>query len=198
MSEQTYRWFSAIAGAVAGAVCVVGFVGLVYRRITNVRVRRTTSRTDLLVYFLLVVLIGLGTYMTFGHNLITKSPYDYRDSVSEWWRSLFVFQPDVDAVRDANAVYQIHAIIAWAFWALVCCDWRSTFVRALASDAREAAKLASACRTWMRMSVASSSPARSPAFTRWPVSSFSVARRPAIFGLTATMSAFTKASLVEA
>jgi nitrate reductase gamma subunit len=30
MSESTYRWFSAIAGAVAGAVCVVGFVGLVY------------------------------------------------------------------------------------------------------------------------------------------------------------------------
>ena len=57
MSESTYRWFSAIAGAVAGAVCVVGFVGLVYRRATNVRVRRTTSRTDLLVYLLLVVLI---------------------------------------------------------------------------------------------------------------------------------------------
>ena len=35
MSENTYRWFSAIAGAVAGAVCVVGFVGLVYRRATN-------------------------------------------------------------------------------------------------------------------------------------------------------------------
>ena len=69
MSEHTYRWFSAIAGAVAGAVCVVGFVGLVYRRATNVRVRRTTSRTDLLVYFLLVVLIGLGCWMTFAHNL---------------------------------------------------------------------------------------------------------------------------------
>ena len=53
MSESTYRWFSAIAGAVAGIVCVVGFLGLVYRRATNVRVRRTTSRTDLLVYLLL-------------------------------------------------------------------------------------------------------------------------------------------------
>jgi len=38
MSESTYRWFSAIAGAVAGAVCIVGFFGLVYRRVTNVRV----------------------------------------------------------------------------------------------------------------------------------------------------------------
>jgi nitrate reductase gamma subunit len=118
ISESAYRWFSAIAGAVAGAVCVVGFVGLVYRRATNVRVRRTTSRTDLLVYFLLVVLIGLGCWMTFAHNLITATPYDYRDSISEWWRSLFVLQPDVEAAQSANTVYQVHAIVAWAFWAL--------------------------------------------------------------------------------
>lgn len=118
MSENTYRWFSAIAGAFAGLIVVVGFIGLVYRRSTNPRVRRATTRTDLLVYFLLTVLIGLGCWMTFGHNLLTKSPYDYRDSVSEWWRSLFYLQPKVSAVQDANVVYQIHAIIAWAFWAL--------------------------------------------------------------------------------
>jgi nitrate reductase gamma subunit len=118
MSENTYRWFSAIAGALAGAVCVVGFVGLVYRRITNVRVRRTTSRTDLVVYFLLVVLIGLGCWLTFAHNLITASPYDYRDSMSEWWRSLFILQPDVHSATEAKTVYQVHAIIAWAFWAV--------------------------------------------------------------------------------
>ena len=79
---------------------------------------RTTSRTDLAVYFLLVVLIGLGCWMTYGHNLITKTPYDYRETMSLWWRSLFILQPDVAAARDANGVYQIHAIIAWAFWAL--------------------------------------------------------------------------------
>jgi nitrate reductase gamma subunit len=67
---------------------------------------------------LLVVLIGLGCWMTFAHNLITASPYDYRDSISQWWRSLFILQPDVDAVQGANTVYQVHAIIAWAFWAL--------------------------------------------------------------------------------
>jgi respiratory nitrate reductase gamma subunit len=118
MSENTYRWFSAIAGAVAGAVVVVGFIGLVYRRATNPRVRRATTRTDMLVYLLLTVLIGLGCWMTFGHNLLTSSPYDYRDSVSEWWRSLFYLQPKVEAVQDANIVYQIHAVIAWAFWGL--------------------------------------------------------------------------------
>ena len=43
MSESTYRWFSAGAGAVAGAICTVGFIGLVYRRATNDRVRRTRT-----------------------------------------------------------------------------------------------------------------------------------------------------------
>lgn len=118
MSEHTYRWFSAIAGAVAGAICLVGFIGLVYRRTTNARVRRATSRTDLLVYLLLTILIVMGIWMTFAYNLITKSPYDYRDSISLWYRSLFILQPDVEAVQDANVVYQLHAIIAWAFWAL--------------------------------------------------------------------------------
>jgi len=118
MSENTYRWFSAIAGGVAGAVVFVGFVGLVYRRATNARVRRASTRTDMLVYFLLTVLIGLGCWMTFAHNLLTASPYDYRDSVSVWWRSLFYLQPKVSAVQHANTVYQVHAIVAWAFWGL--------------------------------------------------------------------------------
>ena len=118
ISESTYRWIAAIAGAIAGAVTVIGFAGLVYRRATNARVRRTTSRIDVAVYFLLVVLIGLGCWMTFAHNLITDSPYDYRASVAEWWRSLFTLNPDVDAITDAEPVYQVHAIVAWAFWAL--------------------------------------------------------------------------------
>jgi nitrate reductase gamma subunit len=118
MSESTYRWFSAIAGAVAGAICIVGFVGLAYRRATSDRVRRTTSRMDLFVYFLLAVLIGLGCWMTFAHNLITETPYDYRETISEWWRSLFVLQPDVEAAQGADTLYQVHAIVAWAFWAL--------------------------------------------------------------------------------
>jgi nitrate reductase gamma subunit len=38
--------------------------------------------------------------------------------VAEWWRSLFTLNPDVDAITDAEPVYQVHAIVAWAFWAL--------------------------------------------------------------------------------
>jgi len=118
ISEHTYRWISAIPGSLAGAACIVGLAGLVYRRATNLRVRRATTRTDMLVYFLLTVLIGLGCWMTFAHNLLASSPYDYRESVSPWWRSLFYLHPKVSAVQHANTIYQVHAIVAWAFWGL--------------------------------------------------------------------------------
>ena len=118
ISEATYRWISAIPGAIAGAVCAVGLAGLVYRRAGNARVRRTTTRTDLATYLLLTVLIGLGSYMTFADNLLTSDPYNYRESISPWWRSLFVLDPNVGAAENADFLYQAHAVIAWAFWAL--------------------------------------------------------------------------------
>jgi nitrate reductase gamma subunit len=34
-----------------------------------------------------------------------------------WWRSLFYLDPKVSAATAAPVVYQVHAIIAWLFWA---------------------------------------------------------------------------------
>ena len=117
ISEHTYHWIAAIAGGLAGLVTLIGFLGLVYRRPTSDRVRRNTTRVDFLTYVLLTVLIGLGCWMTFAHNLATNAPYNYRVSIGVWWRSLFDLQPNVAAVLHAPTVYQLHAIIAWLFWA---------------------------------------------------------------------------------
>jgi nitrate reductase gamma subunit len=63
------------------------------------------------------LLIILGCWMTFGHTLFTSSPYNYRDTIAVWWRSLFYLNPNVKAATGAPLVYQLHAIIAWGFWA---------------------------------------------------------------------------------
>jgi nitrate reductase gamma subunit len=115
--EHTYRWISAIAGGLAGGVSLIGFLGLVYRRARSDRVRRNTTRIDIFTYGLLTVLILLGCYMTFIHNLVSHAPYNYRDSIGVWWRSIFYLQPKVGAIAHAPLVYQLHAIIAWGFWA---------------------------------------------------------------------------------
>jgi nitrate reductase gamma subunit len=117
ISENAYRWVAGVAGGVAGLVTLIGFIGLVYRRATSARVRRTTTRMDMFTYLLLTVLIVLGCWMTFSHTLFTSDPYNYRDTIGAWWRSLFYFKPNVSAATAAPIVYQLHAIIAWAFWA---------------------------------------------------------------------------------
>ncbi|MGZ4180882.1 MAG: respiratory nitrate reductase subunit gamma [Solirubrobacteraceae bacterium] len=117
ISESAYRWIAAIPGGIAGALSLVGFAGLVYRRLTSDRVRRSTTRMDYLTYLLLTVLIVLGCWMTFAHNLVTDDPYNYRPSIGAWWQSIFYVHPNVAAINGAPTVYQVHAIIAWLFWA---------------------------------------------------------------------------------
>ncbi len=48
---------------------------------------------------------------------LVAEPFNYRDSVGQWWRSLFMFQPDITAIQNAPFAYQLHAVTAWAFWA---------------------------------------------------------------------------------
>jgi respiratory nitrate reductase gamma subunit len=117
ITEGFYRWFAGIAGGIAGLVTLVGFLGLVYRRAISDRVRRSTTRIDIFTYGLLTVLIVLGCWMTFSHTLITSHPHNYRDTIAAWWRSLFYLHPNVSAATSAPLVYQLHAIIAWLFWA---------------------------------------------------------------------------------
>jgi respiratory nitrate reductase gamma subunit len=117
VNEHAYHLIASVAGSVAGVVCVIGFLILVYRRITVRRVAVTTSWLDLAAFGLLTVLIGLGVGETlavqvFGHT------YDYRASISPWFRSLLILQPKVGTVTDAPLIFQIHAISAWLLFAL--------------------------------------------------------------------------------
>jgi nitrate reductase gamma subunit len=117
ISEQLYRYFSAIAGAGAGLACMAGFLILVIRRAYFPRVRRTTSWTDVAVYLLLALVIGLGITETIAVNLLGPG-YDYRPTVGVWFRGLFWLHPQAQLMATAPLIYQIHTISAWLLYAL--------------------------------------------------------------------------------
>jgi nitrate reductase gamma subunit len=115
--EHAYHLIAAIAGGVAAVVTAVGFLILVYRRITVRRVAVTTSWLDLAVFGLLTVSIGLGVSETLAIQVFGHA-YNYRVSVSPWFRSLITFQPETHTVTGAKLIFQIHAISAWPLYAL--------------------------------------------------------------------------------
>jgi nitrate reductase gamma subunit len=115
--ERVYTLFSGLAGSVAAIGVLIGAAILIFRRTMVPRVRATTTGVDYLALILLGIVTVLGIYLTlgvqeFGHG------YDYRDTVSPWFRSLFTGSPDVQAIADAPLMYQVHATAAWLIFAV--------------------------------------------------------------------------------
>jgi nitrate reductase gamma subunit len=117
VSETAYRWFSAIAGTIAGLGVVGGAAILAFRRLSIPRVRATTNSVDWVTLVLLAIVILLGIIPTIGINLLGPG-YDYRMSVAPWFRSLFTANPDVAAIAGAPLIYQLHVTAAWFLFAI--------------------------------------------------------------------------------
>ena len=115
--EHVYRQFSAWAGTIAAVLIMIGIAFLAGRRLFVTRVRATTSPVDWVALILLAIVIGLGIGETMGVGLLGNH-YDYRQSVSLWFRGLFSGNPDVNAIVKAPWLFQVHAVAAWAVLAV--------------------------------------------------------------------------------
>jgi nitrate reductase gamma subunit len=115
--ENAYRWFSASAGTLAAVLVIGGVVVLASRRLFVARVRATTAPIDYVTLILLLVVILTGIAPTIGVNLFGHG-YDYRTTVAPWFRGLFSFAPDTNAIAHAPFIYQLHATAAWVIWGL--------------------------------------------------------------------------------
>ncbi len=111
--ETVYRWFSAGAGTLAAVLIIIGVGFLAGRRLFVARVRATTSPVDWVALILLAIVIVMGIAETIGVGLLGNG-YNYRLSVSLWFRGLFAGDPDVRAIAHAPFLYQLHATAAWA------------------------------------------------------------------------------------
>ncbi|MBV9313647.1 MAG: respiratory nitrate reductase subunit gamma [Pseudonocardia sp.] len=117
ISESGYHLISVSMGTLSGLVCVAGLVILLYRRITVTAVRQATTRVDKLMYVLLVAAIGTGMLNTVGVNLL-QGDYNYRATVSPWFRGLFTLSPEPGLMAKAPTSFQVHALVVLALLAL--------------------------------------------------------------------------------
>ncbi|MFD7686528.1 respiratory nitrate reductase subunit gamma [Streptomyces sp. NPDC059781] len=124
VSEHAYHVLAVVLGTVAGVCTLGGLAILVYRRRTVGPVFSATTVNDKAMYLSLTVTIGLGLAATVAANIVGGG-YDYRETISPWFRSIFCFQPDPDLMTGTPVLFQLHAVsalllfAAWPFTRLV-------------------------------------------------------------------------------
>jgi len=120
VSETMYHWGAGFFGVLAAAATLLGVGLLIYRRRTTGPVFMATTRNDKLMYLVLVCALVAGTYITVIGAVDPRGPgVNYRQTVSPWFRSIFILQPDIRAMNAAPLRFHVHVLIGLTLFALV-------------------------------------------------------------------------------
>ncbi|MGH3767642.1 MAG: respiratory nitrate reductase subunit gamma [Pseudonocardiaceae bacterium] len=125
LSEAAYHVQALLLGGIAGFCTLVGVGILIYRRRACGPVFIATTRNDKMMYVVLVAAIVAGLATTLLGAGVLGEQHTYRETVSPWFRSLFVLQPDIASMSQAGLGFQLHTLIGmllfgiWPFTRLV-------------------------------------------------------------------------------
>lgn len=125
VTEEMYHLGATVGGGLAGLVCVIGLLGLIYRRLVVKSVRLATTRMDVVTYVLMCAPIALGTIATLLHQVIggmTGHGYDYRETISVWFRSILMLSPRPELMTDVPLAFRLHIVAGM----LLFCVWPFT------------------------------------------------------------------------
>jgi len=105
-----------VAGGVAGVVCFIGLSGLIWRRMTDPRIRYTSHRTDLAILWILWVQLSLGLVtlpFSLGH-----SDGSMMLILSHWAQGIVTFNPDAAGLVNMAWPYQVHIVLGLTIFLL--------------------------------------------------------------------------------
>ncbi|KUI23769.1 nitrate reductase [Mycobacterium sp. IS-1742] len=125
LSDHAYHVQALVLGAIAGVTTLTGIALLVFRRRTTGPVFLATTVNDKVMYLVLVMAIIAGLACTLIGATPVGAEHDYRQTVSPWFRSIWILQPRGDLMAMAPLWFHIHVIIAlvlfclWPFTRLV-------------------------------------------------------------------------------
>ncbi|WP_166905889.1 respiratory nitrate reductase subunit gamma [Mycobacterium sp. DL440] len=118
MSDHVYHLQAVILGGIAGIAALVGIALLIYRRRVTGPVFMATTVNDKTMYVVLVAAMVAGFACTAIGATPEGAEHDYRETVSPWFRSIWIFQPRGDLMVQAPVYFHIHVMIALALFCL--------------------------------------------------------------------------------
>ena len=119
--EHVYHLMAVIPGTIAGVMTIIGLGGLLYRRFVVKSVRLATTRNDKIMYVLLLLPVCLGAWATISTQLMggLHGGYDYRETISPWFRSIFMLRPRAELMADVPLAFKLHIVaglLLFAIW----------------------------------------------------------------------------------
>lgn len=117
ISHEAKQLLAIAAGGVAGAMALLGGALLLHRRLTDPRIRKTSSFADTAILIILVVqlILGLGTVPVSwqhsdGHEMV---------KFMTWAQMIWTFQPGAaEYVADAALVFKLHIVLGLTIFLL--------------------------------------------------------------------------------
>jgi nitrate reductase gamma subunit len=122
VSEEMYHLGATALGSLAAIATIIGLLGLLYRRIVVKSVRLRTTKMDLVTYIGLVIVIALGTTATVMTQVFGDPGYNYRETISVWFRSIPTFNPQPELMAGVPLAFQMHIVAGM----LLFCLWPFT------------------------------------------------------------------------
>ncbi|MNO14903.1 Nitrate reductase-like protein NarX [compost metagenome] len=116
VNEHWYHIGAVYIGGIFGMATLAGMLILTSRRFTIKNVRRLSSASDLIVNSLLLFIVFMGMYSTLVTNAV-QPEFDYRETISVWFRGLFMFSPDPSLMKDVPVSFKIHVLSGFAIFA---------------------------------------------------------------------------------
>ncbi|MCY8038477.1 respiratory nitrate reductase subunit gamma [Bacillus paralicheniformis] len=123
VSEHMYHKIAIGFGLPAGIAALSGLIILTYRRFTDKRIRKTSSAGDFITLVALLFVMTTGLAATFLN--IDSKGFDYRTTISPWFRNIFLFKPDAGLMASVPLWFKLHIMmgyvifIIWPFTRLV-------------------------------------------------------------------------------
>jgi nitrate reductase gamma subunit len=116
ISHTAKQLVAIVVGGVAGTLCLAGLVMLLHRRLSDPRIRKTSSFADIAVLILLLaqLLLGLGTIFVSLNHL------DGAEMVAlmNWAQHIVTLHPAAGYVQDVSPVFKCHLVLGMSLFLL--------------------------------------------------------------------------------
>ena len=117
ISDHMYHMGAVWGGGFFGFVTLAGMLILTARRFMLKNVRKLSSASDLIVNTLLLLIVFLGIYSVVA-TTATQPDFDYRDSISVWFRSLLILRPEANLMSVVPVAFQLHVLSGFLIFAM--------------------------------------------------------------------------------